>query len=74
MGNQVLDGVDTTGTVLSVGSATVMAASLIPAVTLAPAVLTGAAVTGLGVCLYSVGRSIGTLVERKIYKQVHIYN
>lgn len=57
------------GTVVSVGSIGVLAVSMIPAVTFAPVVMLGAAAAGVGAAGYSVCRSIGTLIERKIHKQ-----
>lgn len=72
VGHIALDVTDTMGTVASVGSTVALIAGMIPAITVAPIVITGAAVTGGAVAAYTIGRNIGTLVERKKYGQVCI--
>lgn len=75
IGNRILDGVDTAGTVTSVGLTATFLAAAIPGIVVAPAVLAGAAIGGIAVGGYSVGRSIQTLVDRKKHEQVtEIYN
>lgn len=69
--NRALDVTDTVGTVASVGSTVALIAGMVPAVAAAaPAVMIGAVVTGGVVGVYTVGRSIATLVDRGQRDQV----
>ncbi|GLV44780.1 pastrel [Carabus blaptoides fortunei] len=69
IGNRILEGADTAGTVASVGVTATFLAAAIPGIVVAPALLAGAAIGGLAVGGYSVGRSIQTLVNRKQHEQ-----
>ncbi|KAL3276229.1 hypothetical protein HHI36_020945 [Cryptolaemus montrouzieri] len=69
VGRKVLMGADIAGTVLGVGSTGVMAAAAIPAIAVAPIVAVGALGVGVTVGVYTIGRSIGTLIDRKLHRE-----
>lgn len=66
---KILNVTDTVGTGVSVATGVTIAISAIPAVTLAPGILIAAGIGGIGAGLYSVGRSIHNLVDRKRHQQ-----
>ncbi|XP_044758016.1 uncharacterized protein LOC123316106 [Coccinella septempunctata] len=69
IGHKILKVTDITTSVLGIGSTGVMVAAAVPAITIAPFALLGAAAVGAGVGVYSIGRSISTLVDRGLHKE-----
>lgn len=67
---KILVGSDRAKTAVSIGSTATFIAAAIPGVIVAPPLIAAAAVGGLAVGAYSVGRSIASLRDRKKHDQV----
>ncbi|KAK5647773.1 hypothetical protein RI129_002665 [Pyrocoelia pectoralis] len=69
VGQDVLKGADITSAVIGLGTSGVYVAAAIPALTVAPIALTVAAVTGVGVGIYSIIRSSMTIHDRRVHSE-----
>ncbi|XP_064211943.1 uncharacterized protein LOC100141681 [Tribolium castaneum] len=69
VGSKILQGTDIANTAAGIISGGIFIAAAIPAITVAPVALVAAGATGLGVGLYSLGRSAYTLYDRKAHKE-----
>lgn len=66
---KILQGIDIASTAVGLASGGVFIAAAIPAIAVAPIALTIAGATGIGVGLYSIGRSIYTLYDRGSHEE-----
>lgn len=65
-----LKGSDRARTAVSIGSTATFVAAAIPGIIVAPGLIAAAAVGGLAVGAYTVGRSVANLRDRKKHAQV----
>jgi hypothetical protein len=68
--SKILQGTDMASTAAGLVSGGIFIAAAIPAITVAPVALVAAGATGIGVGLYSLGRSAYTLYDRSKHKEV----
>lgn len=73
IGHAILKGTDIATTIAGLASGGIFIAALIPTVVVAPVALTAAAVTGIGVGVYSIIRSAVNIYDRQKHGEVGIY-
>lgn len=73
IGHSILTKTDIASTIAGLASGGVFIAAMIPTVAVAPVALTAAAVTGIGVGVYSVIRSAVNIYDRQKHGEVGIY-
>ena len=70
--HKILQGADMANTAAGLISGGIFIAAAIPTITVAPVALIAAGATGIGVGLYSLGRSAYTLYDRNRHKEVTV--